>query len=74
MDEREYHKWDLIVKAMTVVSVGITFIWGIIQYRETARRDTQVRLELAEREYRRVFWDKQIQTYFELSTAAVCPN
>ena len=70
MSENEHRKWDIIVKILTILSVVLTGIWGIIQYRDTSRRDAQVRLEIAEREYRKVLWEQQVQAYFELSRAA----
>jgi len=59
MQEDKHRTYDLILKLTSSVVVVITILIGIWQYREAA-----------EREFKRRYWEKQLELYFEASGAA----
>jgi hypothetical protein len=59
MDENSHRKWDILLKAIGAASIAIGGVFGLWQYRDTT-----------EKEFRKPFWEKQIDVYFEVSKAA----
>jgi hypothetical protein len=59
MNEANYKRWDIRIKALTMLGVAIGGIWAICSYRMTS-----------EKEFRRPLWDKQLALYFQAANAA----
>lgn len=59
MTEEQYRSRDLLLKLVSALLVVCTFSAGVLQYRDTSQR-----------EFKRKFWEKQLDLYQEASRSA----